>query len=150
VKVKTPKKTFKSYFRNLKFFFLAIFILSVIQCVLILAGLASFKIFNFSSLTTLIGVVEILVVVYAGFIMIFKKNFSFKNNFFAAILLFISSCFVIFFTPSIFPTTIPLKFKIISYCLIILTNLFLFVLASIIGGIAGRLFFKFKKRRRKK
>jgi hypothetical protein len=102
--------------------------------------------FNFPNSTNPIGIIKLIVVLCTGFYLVFKKKFNLKNNLFAGILLFLSSLLTFFFVPSMFPKTIPLISKLISYSFIILINLILFILTSIIGGVIAKLYLILKKK----
>jgi hypothetical protein len=140
-KKKSDKKRGK-YVAYLKLPLLIIFLLSVIQCILFLLGI--------SGSITIVGILEFIIAACTGFYLVSKKKFRLRNNLFAGTLLFASSLLIIFFIPSLLPKDMPFIFRLISYSLILLLNLILFMLASVIGGIVARMHLTLKKRRNKK
>lgn len=152
--MKLFNKSLKEYFNSVNIFMLVIFIFSIIQIILIILGYfpkielvklsdntAMFKT-NYFNPITLVGLLEIIVVFASGFYLVLKKQFKLRHNFISSIFLFVSSLLMIFFIPSILPK-MPMIFKIVSYSVLFVANLTIFVIVSLFGGVLALIFKKF-------
>lgn len=146
--MKVFKKTFGEYFAKLKVSLFAVFILSIIQCIFVLAGISSLLHFGIFNLISLIGFLELVAVFFAGFYLSMKRKFKLRQIFFAGILLFGSSILILFFNPATFPAGIPIIFQVLSYSIIILINLLLFAFITWFGGVISEVLKKFEKKKK--
>ncbi len=146
----------KEYVDRLGIPMLIIFTLSIVQVVLsvfwqsfsfmgqieISSNLYFLK-YNLMNPFFMIEFFEFFVVFCFGFYLA-KKKFKLRNNIVAGIVLYFSSIPSIFFIILIFPVGIQLTLKLFCIVIIFVTNFLFFILASVSGGIIGKLFLKLK------
>jgi hypothetical protein len=152
--MKIFNKRFIEYFNSAKHFMLLIFLLSIIQVILILLGyFHGFELVQISQTAgilkadyfnsiTIIGLLELILVVIVGFYLVLKKNFKLRNNLIVSVFLFVSSLLLFLFIPSILPQ-MPMALKILNSLVILILNLLLFMTASLLGGILSLIYKRF-------
>jgi len=152
--MKIFEKSLKEYFDSVKIFMLIIFMLSLVQVVLILLGYfpkiefvkisetAGIFRTNYLNPITLIGFLEIVSTISIGFYLVLQKRFKLRHDFISSILLFSSSLLILFFIPPLLPQ-MPIAFKVVSCGILFITNLLLFVIASLFGGIIALIYKEF-------
>ncbi len=156
-KSKASSKHLKDYLNFLRLFIIILFVLSIIQIIFILLGYfpkiefvnlsdnAAILKTDYLNIITLIGILEILVVILAGFYSTLKSTFKLRDIFFSAVLLFLSAILAMFFIPSFFQG-MPLIFKVINGLVLLLSNFVLFLIAYLAGGILAVLYKKINQK----
>ena len=154
-KSEKANKHLKDYFNLLRPFMIVLFAISIVQILFILLGYfpqvefikvsdtATMVEVDCFNIITILGFLDFLIMIVAGFYCTMRSTFKFRDIFFSAVLLFASEILVMLFIPSILPE-IPLIFKIINSLVLLLVNFILFAIAYFIGGMLASLYKKIK------